>query len=283
MAGRSKFNFINWAMEDIIFELNNIHFSYLGKFPALCGLSLKIKPGEKISVIGANGSGKSTLLHILDGIIFSDQGKFSVFGKEVKEADFNDDSFAMNFRKKVGLLFQNPDMQLFCPTVKEDIIFGPLQLGLEKNIINQRMERLITLLNIKDLLDRPPHQLSIGEKRKVAIVSTLMIEPEVLLLDEPTAGLDPMTTRHIIDFLLEESVGGKTIITSTHDLHIVPEISDTVYVFSREKRIVKSGNPQEILSNVPLLEEHNLVHIHSHRHKDKTHTHIHEHLEHHPG
>ena len=276
------FNLCNLCiMDNLIFELNDVYFSYLKKFPALCGIDINIRQGEKITLIGANGCGKSTLLSMIDGLIFPDKGTVKVFGKEVTENDFNDEDFSKNFRKKVGLVFQNSDVQLFCPTVKEDIVFGPLALGVEKVEIQKRLDELVGPLDIADLLNRSPHQLSIGEKRKVAIASTLIIEPDVLILDEPTAGLDPLTTRHIIDLLIKENQSGKTIITATHDLHIVEEISDFVYVFSHEKKIIKSGKPDEILKDEQLLRDHNLIHIHSHRHKDKIHTHPHLHLEHH--
>lgn len=270
-------------MSKIIFELKDIYFSYLGKFPALCGVSIAVEQGQKISVIGANGSGKSTLLHILDGIIFADKGSVKFRGQELKEDSFRDENFSKNFRRSVGLVFQNPDVQLFCPTVKEDIIFGPLQLGIEKSEIKKRLEELIDIFAIKDLLDRSPHQLSIGEKRKVAIASSLIINPDLLLLDEPTAGLDPLTTRHIMDLLIRANDSGKTIITSTHDLHIVEEISDLVYVFGQDKKIIKSGLTDIILKDVNLLKATNLMHIHSHRHKDKIHIHPHLHLDHHSG
>ena len=268
-------------MANPIFELKDVSFSYLGKYPALCGINIDIRQGEKITVIGANGSGKSTLLHILDGLIFPECGTLKVFGKEVKEDDFNEEGFSRDFRKRVGLVFQNPDVQLFCPTVKDDITFGPLQLGIDKKEIKKRFDELVSLLEIADLLERTPHQLSIGEKRKVAIASTLIIDPDILILDEPTAGLDPLTTRHIVDLLIHANEAGKTIITSTHDLHIVEEISDVVYVFSHQKRIVRSGSPFEILKDEQLLLDHNLVHIHAHRHKDKVHVHPHLHTDHH--
>jgi len=268
-------------MQDLVFEAQNVHFSYLGKYPALNGVDFHIERGRKVSIIGANGSGKSTLMHMLDGLIFAERGICKAFGEELKENKFDDEEFSVNFRKKVGLVFQNPDVQLFCPTVKEDIVFGPLQLGIPKHDVHQRLEKLVYILGIENLLNRSPHQLSIGEKRKVAIASTLMIDPDILILDEPTAGLDPLTTRHIIDLLLEENLSGKTIITSTHDLHIVGEISDKVFVFSQDKKIVRSGTPEEILEDTALLQDHNLVHIHRHRHKDRVHTHPHVHLEHH--
>jgi cobalt/nickel transport system ATP-binding protein len=268
-------------MNKIIFELKDVYFSYLGKFPALCGIDINIEQGQKIAVIGANGSGKSTLLHLLDGLIFADKGSVKFFGKDLKEGVFGDEDFSRTFRRNVGLVFQNPDVQLFCPTVKEDITFGPLQLGVGKDEIKGRLEELVAILDINDLLDRPPHQLSIGEKRKVAIASSLIMNPEILILDEPTAGLDPLTARHILDLLIQANSAGKTIITSTHDLHIVEEISDIVYVFNHDKKIIKSGLADAILQDTELLQTNNLVHIHSHRHKDKTHVHPHTHLDHH--
>jgi len=267
-------------MDNIIFELKGVYFSYLGKFPALCGININIKEGKKISVIGANGSGKSTFLHMLDGLIFPDEGSIWFLGEELKEGDFNNEAFSREFRKKVGFVFQNPEVQLFCPTVKEDIMFGPLQLQEEKGLVKKRFDELVSILDIKDLLERSAHQLSIGEKRKVAIASSLIINPEVIILDEPTAALDPLTTRRIIDLLIGDDFSGKTIITSTHDLHIVEEISDIVYVFDHNKRIIQSGPPKMILKDTELLKASNLLHIHSHKHKDKVHTHPHLHIEH---
>lgn len=268
-------------MEEIIFELNDVYFSYLSKFPALCGISMAIKRGSKISVIGANGTGKSTLLQMLDGLIFPHRGMIKVFGKNLLEDAFSDGSFSKFFRGKVGFVFQNPDVQLFCPTVREDIVFGPLQLGVPKDEIKRRLDNLIDILSISDLLDRAPHQLSVGEKHKVAIASTLAVDPDVIILDEPTAGLDPFTTRHIVDIIVEANINGKTIITATHDLNIVDEISDVVYVFGNNKKIVRHGYAVEILADQEFLRNSNLIHIHSHKHKDKTHVHPHAHLTHH--
>jgi cobalt/nickel transport system ATP-binding protein len=269
-------------MSEVIFELNEVYYSYLSRFPALCGIDLRIKKGEKIAVIGANGTGKSTLLQLLDGLIFPDKGSIRAFGVELSEKAFNEEAFSLDFRKKVGFVFQNPEVQLFCPSVKDDIIFGPLQLGVPTEQIKNRLESIAADLDIKDLLERAPHHLSIGEKRKVAIASVLAIEPEVIILDEPTAGLDPTTSRHIIDIILRANKAGKTIIISTHDLHIVEEIADKVYVFSHEKRIVKCGTPAEILADAPLLQANNLVHIHAHQHSHRIHVHLHQPDGHHP-
>ena len=269
-------------MGSALFSLKNVSFSYLGKFPALSNVDIDIQAAQKISVIGANGSGKSTLLQMLDGLLLSDTGEVRFCGKQLDEKAFSDKKFVQEFRRKVGFVFQNPDVQLFCPTVKEDIVFGPLQLGFEREEVGKRLDKLVTVLDISALLNRSCYQLSIGEKRKVAIASTLIIDPEVLILDEPTAGLDPLTTRHIIDLLIEENLRGKTVITSTHDLHIVEEISDLVYVFNNQKTITRFGRTEEILNDLDLLKMNNLVHIHSHKHKDKVHVHPHLHLDHHP-
>jgi len=268
-------------MDELIFKLDDVHFSYLGKYPALCGISMEVTRGEKIAILGANGSGKSTLLQLLDGLFFPDKGSIEAFGSSLAEADFNSMEFCRDFRKRVGLVFQNPDIQLFCPTVKEDILFGPLQLGLDKSEAEKRVDAIIEGLGIGDLLERAPHRLSVGEKRKVSIASVLVIEPEVILLDEPTAGLDPQTSRHIMDIIIEANVRGKTIITATHDLHIVGEIADTAYILNRQKQVAKYGAVEEILADEELLKSHNLTHIHKHRHKDGVHMHPHQHIDHH--
>lgn len=268
-------------MNDMIFELRGARYSYSQKFPALCGIDLKVERGTKAAVIGANGTGKSTLLSLLDALVFPDEGAVLAFGRELKESDFDSDEFSGVFRRKVGFVFQNPDIQLFCPTVREDILFGPLQLGVSAAEAQKRLERVCADLGLEGLLERSPHQLSIGEKKKVAIASVLAIEPEVLLLDEPTAGLDPQTTRHIIDIILAENEAGRTILTATHDLHIVPEIADIVHVFGVEKRIVRSGPAEEVLGDEAFLQGHNLVHIHRHKHKGVMHSHPHTHLDHH--
>ena len=268
-------------MGNLIYSLKNVNYSYLGRFLALANIEMNIGAGDRVAIIGANGSGKSTLLQMLDGLIFPDSGEIIFSGTQLNEKVFNNASFVKDFRKRVGFVFQNPEVQLFCPSVKEDILFAPLQLGIAKDEISRRLEKLITLLDLSALLKRAPHQLSIGEKRKVAIASVLIMDPKILILDEPTAGLDPLTTRKIIDLLIAENLTGKTVIISTHDLHIVEELADLVYVLNHEKKIVSFGKADAILGNVNLLQDNNLVHIHSHKHKDGVHIHPHVHLDHH--
>ncbi len=269
------------TVNDLIFELKDVYYSYLGKFPALCDINMTIRQGEKIAIIGANGTGKSTLLHLLDGLIFPDRGEVKAFEALLTEDFINDNESSRNFRGKVGLVFQNADIQLFCSTVREDIVFGPLQLGLKDDEVQKRLLKISQLLGIEHLLDRVPYQLSVGEKRKVALATVFAIDPDVLILDEPTAGLDPLTVRHIIDLIIQANQKGKTIITSTHDLHIVGEIADTVYVFNKDKRIVRAGAGKDILNDKLFLEANNLIHIHSHYHADQPHAHPHLPLEQH--
>jgi cobalt/nickel transport system ATP-binding protein len=268
-------------MRESVFELKDVRYSYLGRYPALAGLDLKVPKGEKIALLGANGTGKSTLLQLLDGLIFPDSGKVYFRGEEVTEEKLNDEAFSRGFRRKVGFVFQNPDIQLFCPTVREDISFGPLQFGVSQKELAARMDVVAGFLGIGHLLERSCHQLSIGEKRKVAIATVLVMEPEVLLLDEPTAGLDPATTQHVIEMIEDASNSGKTVITATHDLHVVGEMADTLFVFNAEKRIIRSGATQEILQDTAFLQQHNLMHVHRHHHHGTVHTHPHQHLEHH--
>jgi cobalt/nickel transport system ATP-binding protein len=268
-------------MNDMVFELKDVSYSYLGRFPALVEVSMEIRRGRKIALMGANGSGKSTLLNLLDALIFPDAGIVSFMGREIRERDFEEEGFSRDFRKKVGLVFQNPDVQLFCPTVLDDIVFGPLQMGLGETETRLKLNLLAMELGIAHLLDRAPHQLSLGERRKVALATTLIMDPEVLLLDEPTAGLDPQTVAHILELLLKASAEGKTIITATHDTHIVEDISDEVYVFGPDKRLKGHGTPKDIMADTELLRANNLIHSHPHRHQDQVHAHPHQHLDHH--
>jgi len=251
-----------------VFECRNLYYAYRGKFPALCGIDMTVRAGERVALVGANGSGKSTLLNLLDGLQFADRGAVLFRGHELTEAAFADDAFATGFRRSVGLVFQNPDVQLFCPTVREDIAFGPLQFGMDQQTVKTLIGELAETLGIVPLLDRSPHQLSVGEKRKVSLATILISDPDVLLLDEPTAGLDPRTTTHLIDMLDAFAHAGKTVVTATHDLHILEDIADRVYVFGQDRKIAACGTPEEILADEMLLKANNLIHVHHHHATD---------------
>ena len=252
----------------LLFECRDVHFAYQGRFPAVCGIDMTISRGQRIAFLGANGCGKSTLLNLLDGLVFPDKGAVRYEDRELTEAAFLDRRFSAAFRQTVGLVFQNPDVQLFCPTVREDIAFGPLQLGTAEVTVKARTASLAETLSITHLLDRSPHQLSVGEKRKVAFATVLAMDPDVLLLDEPTAGLDPQTSTHLIEMLSTAAGSGKTVVTATHDLHIIEDIADTVYVFGQDRRLAGHGSPAEILADTALLQANNLIHWHSHHARD---------------
>jgi cobalt/nickel transport system ATP-binding protein len=260
-----------------IFELKNVNYLYLNKIPALNDVSLSIDQGEQVAILGANGSGKSTLLKLLDGLIFPFSGVINAFGKTLTENILDGDGgdYPQFFRKKVGLIFQNPEAQLFCPTVMDEIKFGPLQLDIPEKDIHQRVNDVIEMLNIENDKDRAPYTLSGGEKKKVAIASVLSINPDVLLMDEPTNGLDPRTQRWLVELLLELRKTGKTIIIATHDLDIVEEVSERTVVFNEDHRIVADGKVQVILKDTALLMGVNLIHEHSHRHIEMIHKHKH--------
>jgi cobalt/nickel transport system ATP-binding protein len=269
-------------MAEPLFCLTNVEYSYPGNIPALRGLNISINKGERAAIIGANGTGKSTMLTLLDALAFANKGTVAAFGKDLTEKAMRDPAVQREFRNRVGFVFQNPDIQLFCPTVREDIVFGPVQLGVDNAEILRRLEDLCKRIQIAHLLDRSPHQLSIGEKKRASIASTLIMETEVLLLDEPTAGLDPQTTRDIIATIDDAHKAGRTVVMATHDLHMVEEIADIVHVFGKNGTIIRSGSAEEILSDSDFLIENNLIHVHVHRHFGIKHAHSHTHNHSHP-
>jgi cobalt/nickel transport system ATP-binding protein len=274
-------------MDEAIFDLRNVSYSYVGKINALMEIDLKISQGEQVCIMGANGSGKSTLLAIIDGLVFPTSGEYYAFGQPVSEEVFDsikDNEFRYYFRKKVGFVFQNSDVQLFSPTVFEEIAFGPLQLDLPKEEVFSRVEDVIEMMDISKLRDRAPHTLSGGEKKKVCIASVLVTSPDVLLLDEPTAGLDPRTQLWLIELLQELGRAGKTIITATHDLDIIEQISGRAVVMGEDHRIKVDRGTKAVLSDLELLLAANLIHKHMHRHGSIAHQHLHAHeMEHSHG
>lgn len=266
---------------EIVYELRNISFAYSGRFPALERVDLAIGRGEKTALLGANGSGKSTLLLILAGLVFPSEGSIKFMNQDMGEGSFAAAPFRKFFRSRTGIVFQNSDTQLFNSSVADEVMFGLVQLKLSRKEIEERISGYMALMAIERLKDRHPQDLSIGEKKRVAIASVLAMEPEVILMDEPTAGLDPRTARHLIDAIQMFSEKGATIITATQDIHIVSEIADRVVVLGEDKRKVRDGRAEEILKDTAFLEEHNLIHMHAHKHEDTTHVHPHEHPDHH--
>jgi cobalt/nickel transport system ATP-binding protein len=265
---------------DAIFDLRDVSYSYVGKIDALKDISFEVRRGEQISIIGSNGSGKSTLLAILNALIYPTSGEFYAFNNKIIEEVFDsvkDNEFRSYFRTKVGFVFQNSDIQLFCPTVFEEIAFGPLQLDVTPEEVKTRVEDVLEMMEITKLRDRAPHTLSGGEKKKVCIATVLVNNPDVLLLDEPSAGLDPRTQLWLVELLQELSRAGKTVITATHDLEIVERISQRSIVMGEDHRVEFDGSTVEVLDDLALLLSVNLIHKHTHLHGKSVHEHLHAH------
>jgi cobalt/nickel transport system ATP-binding protein len=260
-----------------LLALKDINYSYHGKIPALKNINLSVMKGEMYAIIGLNGSGKSTLLNIINALVFPDSGSVLFDGRIVDEKSMNDRNFTTSFRQRMGYIFQNPDIQLFCPTVFDELLFGPLQLNIPHEEAVERAEKTLAYLDISSLRERPVFMLSGGEKKKVAIASVLTMNPEVLLVDEPLASLDPKTQTFFTELLIELNRAGKTIIFTTHQLDLVEHLQPRVAVISDEHTIEKSGTAYEILTDQDLLIKVNLVHEHVHKHGNEEHRHFHSH------
>lgn len=259
-----------------LFQLDRVSYQY-PHAQALDGISFQVSRGEALVILGANASGKSTLLHLMDGLIFPQQGAVHAFGRLLNEELLAQGEFAQFFRREVGLLFQSAEAQLFCPTVGEEIAFGPLQLELTPAEVERRVREICAALKLEGLADRAPHELSGGEQKKVALASVLASGPSVLLLDEPTGGLDPRSQRWLVELLKELHAAGKTLVTATHDLSVVEEIAQRVLVLGEDRRVVADGDPTRILDDTELLLSANLIHEHVHAHGEVAHRHPHGH------
>jgi len=259
-----------------LYALSEVTYRYQ-RITALDSLSLTVVGGTRLALLGANGSGKSTLLRMLDALCFPDAGLLQFQGERLTEARFADDRFAHAFRRRVGLVFQNPDVQLFNPTVFDEVAFGPLQLGWSRSEVRDRVSATLDGLHISRLADRVPQRLSGGEKKKVALASVLVMDPEVLLLDEPTAGLDPRSRSQIIDSLVGWAGGAKSVVTATHELGDLADIADRCLVLDGGQ-IAADRAPAALLEDTELLDRTNLIHVHRHRHASgDLHSHAHLH------
>ena len=263
-----------------MFAVDNVSFDY-ETIPAIRGLSLTIECGQSVALVGANGSGKSTLLRLLDALCFPSIGTVSFLGERLAVEKFRNDDFAISFRRRVALVFQNPDVQLFNPTVFDEVAFGALQMGWSSAEVVAKVNDTLQLMDISHLRDRAPYRLSGGEKKRVALASVIVLEPEVLLLDEPTSMLDPRSQSQLIDLIQQWKGSSKTIVTATHQLEIVEDIADRVFVLE-QGNVAASGSARDILSDGELLLRANLVHAHRHTHGTMTHSHphLHSHGEH---
>ena len=231
-----------------VLQVNDLHFSYHDGHAALRGVSFEMCPGDKVALVGPNGAGKSTLMLHLNGILTGGRGDVIVDGKRIARDNLP------AIRATVGLVFQNPDDQLFSPTVFEDVAFGPLHMGLPRDEVTAQVEAALEAVRMSAYRDRLSHHLSVGEKKRIAIATVLSMEPQVLVLDEPSAGLDPRARRTLINLLRDLPI---TMLVSTHDMKLVEELFPRTIVMD-EGLIVADGKTKEILADEKFLNEHGL-------------------------
>ena len=234
-------------------EVKNIKYSYTKDYQALKGVSLKVEKGEMVALLGKNGAGKSTLFLHLNGIYEPDEGQVFIDGEELKY----DKKSLLKFRQKVGIVFQNPDDQIFAPTVEEDVAFGPLNLKLPMEEVQKRVTESLARVGMSGFEKKAPHHLSGGQKKRVAIAGILAMKPEIMVLDEPTAGLDPQGVRGLSKLLKELNEEGITIIISTHEVDLVPNYAKRVFVMV-DGLLIAEGTPKEIFEQPEILDKANL-------------------------
>lgn len=220
-----------------IINLSHISYNY-EEVSALNDISLEIYAGELIFFTGPNGCGKSTLFKLLNGLIFPTKGEYYFDNKKIDKNTLQDNMFAKNFHKRIGYIFQNPDVQLFNATVYDEIAFGPRQMNLNEEIIHQRINELLIYLNIQHLQDRPPYHLSGGEQKKVALAAILALNPDILMIDEPLNGLDNKTRQWFKEFLMDFIKANKTILISTHEQELLSLPHSRIIKFNDEHTIL---------------------------------------------
>jgi cobalt/nickel transport system ATP-binding protein len=258
-----------------VIELRDVSYAFPGGAPVLRGLSLRVAAGEKVAVLGANGSGKTTLLRVAAGLAFPQAGEVLWRGEPLTPDRLRERAFRRALRRDVGFLFQNAAAMLFHGTVREEIAFGPRQRGdLDGAAIDSAAALWAERCRVDALLDRPPHLLSAGEQKRVALAAVLAVEPEVLLLDEPTANLDPRSTGWLIDLLLDDP---RTLVLTTHNVGLARELGERAVVLSEDHRIVHDGDFESLRGDHGKLLAANLLHTHRHRHDGREHRHWHEH------
>lgn len=238
-------------MPESIVSAKEIKFSYPAGVAAINGVSLDIHRGERVAILGPNGSGKSTLILLIAGLLIPQKGEITVFNEKTASKSFQ------KLRSKIGIVFQDPDDQLFTQSVIEDIEYGPRNLRLTEEDIKKRSSHVLEKMGIRYLEHRPPHRLSFGEKKKVSLATALVLKPELLILDEPTANLDLVSRRGLIETLNELNKAGTTIIISTHDVEAVPELADRIIVISHGS-MLGEGETRKVLQDATLLESSGL-------------------------
>lgn len=240
-------------MDKIVLKTNDLNYIYHDGVHAIKDVNIEIKKNEKVAIMGPNGAGKSTLFLHFNGLNEPDSGNIEINGKEMV---YNKKEL-LKIRQKVGIVFQNPNDQLFAPSVKEDVAFGPMNLGLSIEEVEKRSREALELVGMRDAEDKPPHHLSGGQQKKAAIAGIIAMKPEIMILDEPTAGLDPQGVDQILKILNKLNDEGMTIVISSHDVEMINEFADHIFIL-KEGEVIGDGTPDEIFSNHDLLEKANL-------------------------
>ena len=253
-------------------RVDRVSYAYRRSGNALDGVSFDIRDGEKVVLIGSNGSGKTTLLRILDGLVFPSRGHVAYDGIELTPTTLRREPLATRFRREVVLLFQNPEAMIFNPSVYDEIAFGLRRGGFEA--VDETTRHWAETFGLTPHLDRPAFELSRGEMQRVCLAALLALDPRVLLLDEPTASLDPRSTGWLIDFLQDLD---RTLVVTTHNLSMAHELGERTLVLSEGHRIVFDGAVKDLAGNTDVLLAANLVHTHRHRHGGVEHRHFHTH------
>lgn len=248
----------------------DLRYCYPDGTVGLANASFSLVPGEVVALLGANGSGKTTLLLSLVGLLDA-AGSVEIFGIRLEKKSLSE------IRKRVGFLFQRPDDQLFCQTVLDDALFGPLNLGHSIEEATRAAKESLRLVGLEGYENRSSYRLSFGEKKRAALASVLAMNPDILLLDEPTGGLDPKSAAAVVDIIGEIRRQRKTVLAATHDLHFAAEATDRAIVLGTDKSVVADRATLEILSNHDLLASNNLVHVHRHLHAGAMDRHVHAH------
>ncbi|WML34913.1 ATP-binding cassette domain-containing protein [Clostridium sp. OS1-26] len=238
-------------MKKPILKVEDLYYVYGNGEAALNGVSVDIYEGEKIAVIGSNGSGKSTFFLNINGVFTPEQGKITYRDTVVNKKNLKE------LRKNIGIVFQDADNQIIASTVRAEVGFGPMNLKLPKEEVQERVDKALAYMNISDFKDRPPHYLSGGEKKRVTIADIIAMKPEIIIFDEPTAALDPLNALMLEEVLDKLGSEGKTMLISTHDVDFAYRWAERVIVFCHGK-IIADGTPLEIFQNRSILKQANL-------------------------
>lgn len=251
-------NFSGRELENVAIAIHELCFSYPDKADVLQNVSLQIRQGDRVGLIGSNGAGKTSLFLSICGILKPISGQLTLLNRPVIPGEF---------RPEIGLVFQNPNDQLFSASVWDDVAFGPQNMGLSGSELRDRVRTALDLTGVQDLETRPPHHLSGGQKRMVAIATVLAMQPQIILYDEPSANLDLRARRRLIHFL---QASQETLLISSHDLELILEVCDRVILMD-EGRIITTGNPDVVMADAPLMEAHGLEKPHSLLHRSLHH------------